>query len=81
MSDTVNLVILGASGDLTHRLLLPGLGTLLKAHRDLRVALIGAAADDWTDDHWREVAAAALADGGCAADRVQSLLKTTRYVK
>ena len=81
MSDTVNLVILGASGDLTHRLLLPGLGTLLKAHCDLRVALIGAAADDWTDDHWREVAAAALADGGCAADRVQSLLKTTRYVK
>ncbi len=79
MSEPVNLVILGASGDLTHRLLLPGLGTLLKARRDLKVTLTGAAADDWTDDHWREVVSTALADGGCHADRMKPLIESTRY--
>jgi len=36
MADAVTLIILGASGDLTHRLLLPGLGTLLKAQPSRR---------------------------------------------
>ncbi len=44
VASTVTLVILGASGDLTHRLLLPGLGTLLNADPDLRLTLIGRSA-------------------------------------
>ena len=39
--ESVTLVILGASGDLTHRLLLPGLGTLLRAKPDYDIRLIG----------------------------------------
>ena len=52
MAETVNLVILGASGDLTHRLLLPGLGTLLKAQPKRKVHLVGASADELTQEQW-----------------------------
>ena len=64
MSDhqPVTLVILGASGDLTHRLLLPGLGTLLRARPALDVTLVGAAFDDLDDATWRERVREALAD-------------------
>ena len=47
-TQSVTLVILGASGDLTHRLLLPGLGTLLRAKPDYDIRLIGASSDDLT---------------------------------
>ncbi len=44
MSDqpTTTLLILGASGDLTSRLLLPGLGTLLRVEPERRVRVVGA---------------------------------------
>jgi glucose-6-phosphate 1-dehydrogenase len=48
------LIILGASGDLTARLLLPGLGALLTAGHAPGLTLIGAALDDWDDAHWRQ---------------------------
>jgi glucose-6-phosphate 1-dehydrogenase len=35
------LLILGASGDLSARLLLPGLGGLLTAHPDKKLRLVG----------------------------------------
>jgi len=75
----VNLVILGASGDLTHRLLLPGLGTLLKADHGITVHLIGAGAEDWDQSHWCETVKAALNEGGCSADELQTILETTTY--
>ena len=79
MSEAVNLVILGASGDLTHRLLLPGLGTLLKADHGITVHLIGAGAEDWDQSHWCETVKAALNEGGCSADELQTILETTTY--
>ena len=48
------LIILGASGDLTARLLLPGLGALLAAGHVPGLSLIGAATEDWDDDRWRK---------------------------
>lgn len=80
MATTVNLVILGASGDLTHRLLLPGLGTLLKAQPKRRVTLIGAATDGLTDDEWRRRVDAALSDSGCGPKAAHRLVAGTRYV-
>lgn len=84
MSDAaapVTLVILGASGDLTHRLLLPGLGTLLKAEPDLRLTLIGASDLDWPQERWTELVSSVLPAGGCPTERVHKQLGTTRYVR
>lgn len=53
MSEDATLVILGATGDLTARLLLPALAQLLERSPDLRVRLVGVGQEDWTDDTWR----------------------------
>ena len=83
MSDNqpVTLVILGASGDLTHRLLLPGLGTLLRARPDLDVRLVGAAYDTLDQGEWRKRVSEALADGGCRVERAEQMASETRYTQ
>ena len=81
VSTPATLVILGASGDLTHRLLLPGLGTLLKLHSRPDLTLVGAAMEEMTDDAWRELVGKALVEGGCPPSRMEQLLASTRYVK
>jgi glucose-6-phosphate 1-dehydrogenase len=54
MSDRIEtLVILGARGDLTSRLLLPGLASLLASSRGETVELIGVDRDAMTDAAWR----------------------------
>ncbi|WGW13219.1 glucose-6-phosphate dehydrogenase [Saxibacter everestensis] len=47
------LLILGASGDLTGRLLLPGLASLLAEGKGTDITLVGAGSDDWTAEQWR----------------------------
>lgn len=81
MAEVVNLVVLGASGDLTHRLLLPGLGTLLKAQPERRVRLVGAATNELTDEQWHDRVAEALATGGCRTKIARRLLENTRYLR
>lgn len=77
----VTLVIFGASGDLTRRLLLPGLGTLLNTTGAFRVTLIGAAVDDVSDDAWKETVRAALGEAGTPASKIGAIADRTRYVK
>jgi glucose-6-phosphate 1-dehydrogenase len=48
------LLILGASGDLTSRLLLPGLAAVVASGAVPRLRLIGAGRDAWDDQEWRE---------------------------
>jgi glucose-6-phosphate 1-dehydrogenase len=48
------LLILGASGDLTGRLLLPGLARLVGAGRATGLKLVGAGSDPWSQDEWRD---------------------------
>ena len=80
MSETpATLVILGASGDLTHRLLLPGLGTLLRARPDIDVRLVGAAYDRLTDEQWRERVKDALAQGGCKNAQAERMASETTF--
>ena len=58
------LLILGASGDLTSRLLLPALGQLLRLEPDREIALLGAGSDPLDAERWRRtVADAFLASG------------------
>ncbi|MBO9626013.1 MAG: glucose-6-phosphate dehydrogenase [Microbacterium sp.] len=64
------LFILGASGDLTSRLLLPSLASLLARQPERRIALRGAGTEDWDADKWHAVVTEAFADSGDALDRV-----------
>ncbi|MBO3130563.1 glucose-6-phosphate dehydrogenase [Dermatophilus congolensis] len=80
-SPRVNLLILGASGDLTRRLLLPGLGTLLLADPERRVRILGAAADDLSDEEWRLRVLQALAEGGCGQRGASRLAERSSYTK
>ncbi|WP_433062032.1 glucose-6-phosphate dehydrogenase [Dactylosporangium sp. CS-033363] len=53
-----HLVILGATGDLTARYLLPALGALRsRGHLDERFRLTGVGREDWTDEAFRNWAA------------------------
>ena len=60
------LLILGASGDLTGRLLLPGLGKLIAQGRTHGLKLVGAGSDDWDTARWRDRVGAAFTD--CAGN-------------
>ncbi len=65
------LLVLGATGDLAARLLLPGLGQLLEREPERRLALVGSGTEDWDDERWRSQVDASFAtvgaDGGAAA--------------
>ncbi|MFI2566029.1 glucose-6-phosphate dehydrogenase [Paenarthrobacter sp. NPDC018779] len=62
------LLILGASGDLTGRLLLPGLAGLLATGRAAGLRLVGAGSDPWTPDQWRKRVDGAFAAASAKAD-------------
>lgn len=83
MSETeaTTLVILGASGDLTHRLLLPGLGTLLQYEPERRIRLVGAGRESLSDDEWKDLVRTAMCGGGCPDQRVEEIVSTARYTE
>ncbi len=72
MPADTTLIILGASGDLTSRLLLPALGQLLTREPNRSVRLHGAGMEDWTDQKWRDTVRASFATMGAekAFDKV-----------
>lgn len=78
MTVPVTLAILGASGDLAHRLLLPGLGTLLNTNPEYDVTLVGAAVDDLSQEEWVSRVKGALG-GKCPRTSVERVIATTRY--
>jgi glucose-6-phosphate 1-dehydrogenase len=81
------LVILGASGDLTGRLLLPGVGRLIASGRAPGITLVGAGNDDWNAQQWQgrlaESFADALAPGGASTKdgikELKSVQKDSSY--
>ena len=78
------LLILGASGDLTGRLLLPGLARLAARGRAAGLRLVGAGSDPWTPEQWRErahasFAAAAGEAGAEGREALTALEKETVY--
>lgn len=76
--EPTTLIILGASGDLTRRLLLPGLGTLLAADPQRRVRVWGSARNDLDD--WSQTLQEALSEGGAPADAIAPIVGETRYL-
>ena len=75
------LLILGATGDLAARLLLPGLGGLLASGGAEGVSLLGSGVDDWGDEQWRARVADSFASAGASGDRVDEVAHATRYLK
>lgn len=65
---TATLCILGASGDLTKRLLLPGLGSLLARDTNRVVRIVGSDARPVDEQAWRDTVTTAFADAGVTKD-------------
>lgn len=70
MSTPRTLFILGASGDLTSRLLLPSLATLLSKERKHHVTLRGSGTEDWDVATWHATVEKAFSDSPQAHGRV-----------
>lgn len=73
------LLILGASGDLSSRLLLPALGQLLELEPNREVQLVGSGAEQWSDDSWRKTVKEAFGSSPRPNDAAARLLEETRY--
>ncbi|MFS0734726.1 glucose-6-phosphate dehydrogenase [Microbacterium sp. 1P10UB] len=73
------LIVLGASGDLTSRLLMPALGQLLTREPQRGIRLIGAGMDDWDDAKWREVVTASFATVKASGSAVDAVLAGATY--
>ncbi|MFD5226114.1 glucose-6-phosphate dehydrogenase [Microbacterium sp. NPDC058342] len=67
---TTTLFILGASGDLTSRLLLPSLAALLGKTPKKRVVLRGAGTEPWEADRWQQTVQTAFGDVADALKQV-----------
>ena len=80
MTDTTTLIILGASGDLTERLLLPGLASLLKSDRGVDVQLIGTGRSERSPEEWDDVVKTAF-NGDAGSDLAKKTLASSRYIQ
>ncbi len=74
------LLILGASGDLTARLLLPGLAELLVGSHGRPLELIGVGSDDLDTESWRKRVRASFADGGSSGQILDDTIANTTYL-
>jgi len=75
------LLILGAGGDLTHRLLLPGLASLLAAEPDRQVRVVGADRADLTAAQWKARVTDAFATVKPPAKVTNAVTRHTAYEK
>ncbi|WP_204162061.1 MULTISPECIES: glucose-6-phosphate dehydrogenase [unclassified Rathayibacter] len=73
------LLILGATGDLSSRLLLPAVGQLLTREPERRLQLVGAGREDWTQEHWHEVVSASFGTEESTGTGIDQLVAGTRY--
>lgn len=78
MTDTT-LLILGASGDLTRRLLLPGIGSLLEREPDRPVRIVGADRAELSSEEFADRIGDALTEGGCSSPVVARLREHCAY--
>lgn len=75
------LLILGASGDLAARLLVPGLGNLIAGGAVEGISLVGSATHDWNDERWRSRVAESFAAAGATGERIDAIANSTPYIK
>ncbi len=75
------LLVLGAGGDLTARLLLPGLGSLLQAQPGRRVTIVGADRRAVDEQRWHALVRGAFAEGGFEGPAAEAVVAASRYVE
>jgi glucose-6-phosphate 1-dehydrogenase len=75
------LLIFGAGGDLTSRLLLPGIGQLLSSERGTSLELIGVDRDARSDADWRAQVKESFDAGGADAEETRAVLESSRYLQ
>jgi glucose-6-phosphate 1-dehydrogenase len=73
------LVILGAGGDLTSRLLLPGLASLLASTRGSDIRLIGVDREPVSDAAWKRRVSKAF--GSAEGRRVEKVIESSSYLQ
>ena len=78
---TTTLLILGAGGDLTHRLLLPGIATLLMAERDRKLRIIGSDRVDLSAAEWKARIKESVATVKAPITVTRTASRDTAYVK
>lgn len=78
--DCQTLVVLGASGNLTSRLLLPGLGKLLAGDEARQVDVWGVGREPMEAAAWGARVSSALVRGGCSEDRAIEVASTSRFL-
>jgi glucose-6-phosphate 1-dehydrogenase len=87
MSDVGTLIIFGASGDLTTRLLLPGLGSLLGSSESKDTALaadlvvLGSGRSEKSREQWQKTLGDALNEGGAPKASAAALVRRADYVQ
>ncbi len=75
-------LLLGASGDLSGRLLLPALGQLLEQEPERReIVLIGAGTEEWSQDEWHHRVHSSLTTAEIDEEVAAAILNATRYVR
>lgn len=80
MDNIGTLVILGATGDLTSRLLLPGLGRLLTEQPDRRINLVACGIIEQDDEQWSSTVRAAFDSVEATGPAVDHTLAHTQYL-
>lgn len=75
------LLIFGAGGDLTSRLLLPGIGQLLSSARGTSLELIGVDRDARSDEDWRTQVRTSFDAGRADPERTREVLETARWLQ
>lgn len=73
------LLILGASGDLTRRLLLPGLGSLLKVEPDRDVRVMGADRNPLDQEDWAGRVRDAFVEAEAPPEAIERVVGQTTY--
>ena len=80
MAHVGSLLLLGASGDLAARLLMPALGELLEEEPQRRdLVLFGAGAEDLDADAWQDRVRTSFASLDVSEETIQSVLSRTQY--
>jgi len=75
------LLVLGASGDLAGRLLLPAVGQLLNSvEGPPMLTVVGAGTEVWDEATWRDRVSNAFASVNAAGPKIENTVATTRYL-